>query len=101
MKIDIDALMNSLPIMGVGLLGIFIVTGVLILGIYILKAITSKEPTADMAAVNENESSDSEKNGIQNGKPDAIKESALDLMKERKKTDFFEEEESNYISQDL
>lgn len=42
MKIDTDAFLKSLPIMGVGLLGIFIVTIVIIVGIYILKAITAK-----------------------------------------------------------
>ena len=33
MKIDVNAFLNSLPIMGVGLLGIFIVTAVIIIGI--------------------------------------------------------------------
>ena len=43
MKIDTDAFLDSLPIMGNGLLGIFIVTVVIILGIYLLRAITSKK----------------------------------------------------------
>ena len=43
MKIDINAFLDSLPIMGVGLLGIFIVTAVLIVGIYILKALTPND----------------------------------------------------------
>lgn len=97
MKIDTNAFMNSLPIMGVGLLGIFIVTIVIIVGIYILKAITP----------NDKETKKSEKEDkvdtkdTKEEKTAAKKESALDLMREREKKDFLKEEECNYISHDL
>ena len=94
MKIDLNAFFDSLPIMGVGLLGIFIVTIVMIVGIYILKAITPKddeEEQDDKADITDN--------------PDAMgstkKESAMDLMKEREKKDFLKEVDNNYISHDL
>ena len=93
MKIDIDAFMNSLPIMGVGLLGIFIVTVVIIVGIYILKAITPNDKKSDEPENTEEETKEE--------KSDVKKESALDLMKEREKKDFLVEEECNYISHDL
>ena len=96
MKIDTNAFMNSLPIMGVGLLGIFIVTIVIILGIYILKALTSK--TADSASSDKNEKDSADQT---QSNPDIKKESAMDLMKEREKKDFLKEVENNYISQDL
>lgn len=86
MKIDTNAFMNSLPIMGVGLLGIFIVTIVIIVGIYILKAITPNDKEAKNIEKENNE--------------DKV-ESALDLMREREKKDFLKEEECNYISHDL
>lgn len=86
MKIDTNAFMNSLPIMGVGLLGIFIVTIVIIVGIYILKAITPNDKETKKSEKEENE--------------DKV-ESALDLMREREKKDFLKEEECNYISHDL
>jgi len=97
MKIDTNAFMNSLPIMGVGLLGIFIVTIVIIVGIYILKAITP----------NDKETKKSEKEDkvdtkdTKEEKTAAKKESALDLMREKGKKDFLKEEECNYISHDL
>ena len=50
MKIDVNAFLNSLPIMGVGLLGIFIVTAVIIIGIYVLKALTAKSADAEAEA---------------------------------------------------
>ncbi len=86
MKIDTNAFMNSLPIMGVGLLGIFIVTIVIIVGIYILKAITPNDKETKKSEKEDNE--------------DKV-ESALDLMREREKKDFLKEEECNYISHDL
>ena len=101
MKIDINAFMDSLPIMGVGLLGIFIVTIVLIIGIYILKAITSKidkEAAEDEYEDDNDEDYDPDKDEM---KAETKKESAMDLMKERKKKDFLKEEESYYISHDL
>jgi hypothetical protein len=94
MKVDVNAFFDSLPIMGVGLLGIFIVTIVMIIGIYILKAITPKD----------DEEEEQEKNEPTDNMDDlgnTKKESAMDLMKEREKKDFFKEEESNYISHDL
>ena len=94
MKFDINAFMDSLPIMGVGLLGIFIVTIVIILGIYLLKAITAKTDKNDSDdKADKKEKTDSES--------DTKKESAMDLMKEREKKDFYKEVESNYISRDL
>lgn len=42
-KINTDAFMDSLPIMGKGMLGIFIVTGVIILSIFILNKICRKK----------------------------------------------------------
>ena len=98
MKIDTNAFIDSLPIMGVGLLGIFIVTIVLILGIYLLKAISSKVGSADG---NENNVETSDGQDSKTSNTNTKKESALDLMKEREKKDFFKEEESNYISHDL
>ena len=93
MKIGINAFMDSLPIMGVGLLGIFIVTIILIVGIYFLRAVTSgsgdSEETSNSEDIKKTDSSDTPK------------ESAMDLMKEREKKDFLEEEECNYISHDL
>ena len=97
MKIDTNAFLDSLPIMGVGLLGIFIVTIILIVGIYILKAVTSR--TADAAETTSEEAkADSAEKTADKG---AKKESAMDLLKEKEKTDFFEEAEINYISHDL
>ena len=94
MKVDVNAFFDSLPIMGVGLLGIFIVTIVMIIGIYILKAVTPKDEGEEEQ--DKNESTDN-MDDLGNTK----KESAMDLMKEREKKDFFKEEESNYISHDL
>lgn len=36
---DVQAFMNTLPIMGLGMLGIFVVTGVIILSMYALNAV--------------------------------------------------------------
>ncbi len=38
----VDLLMEALPIMGTGYLGIFIVTGVIIGAVYLLKLLTDK-----------------------------------------------------------
>lgn len=43
MKFDVQALLNSLPYMGKGMLGIFIVTLAIILTVTILNAVTSKK----------------------------------------------------------
>ncbi len=40
MNINVDAFLKTLPIMGMGMLGIFIVTGVIILLIIILRNLT-------------------------------------------------------------
>ncbi len=40
-SIDFDALLETLPIMGMGMLGIFIVTGVIILIVMLLNKLTS------------------------------------------------------------
>lgn len=97
MKIDTNAFLDSLPIMGAGLLGIFIVTAVIIIGIYLLKAVTSKSSTSDdtegTAADEASEKTQKDRN--------VKKESAMDLMKEREKKDFLDEVENNYISHDL
>ena len=95
MKIDTDAFLDSLPIMGNGLLGIFIVTVVIILGIYLLRAITSKkaEPVKPETTAENAE----EPVAAQPVK----KESALDLMKEREKKDFLETDDTYNISNDL
>lgn len=41
MKIDFNAMLDTLPIMGKGMLGIFLVTGVIILTIALLNRLTS------------------------------------------------------------
>ena len=91
MTIDTDAFVDSLPIMGVGLLGIFIVTGVLIIGIYVLKALTRKkaEPLENPEAAATPQ------------EPSAPKESAMDLLREREKKDFLESDDTFTISNDL
>ena len=99
MKIDTNAFVQSLPIMGVGLLGIFIVTIIIIVGIYILKACTSKMGNSD-SSDSAQDSSES-KNTKNKEKKDINKESAMDLLKEREKKDFLDEVENNYISHDL
>lgn len=94
MKIDTDAFVHSLPIMGSGLLGIFIVTAVIIICIYILRALTSrKAEAAPEPAVPEMEEKKAD--------PSLKKESAMDLMKEREKKDFLDTEDSYTISNDL
>ncbi|SEQ39910.1 hypothetical protein SAMN02910369_01691 [Lachnospiraceae bacterium NE2001] len=110
--IDINAFLQSLPIMGAGLLGIFVVTIVIIVGIYILKAVTSR--TADPSA----EGGDGAASGASDGKSadsgadagsgagagtsaSGSKESAMDLLKEREMKDFLETDDSIYISHDL
>ena len=100
MKIDTNAFMNSLPIMGVGLLGIFIVTIVIIVGIYILKAITPNDKETKRPEKEDNEDKVTTKDTKEEKKA-VKKESALDLMREREKKDFLKEEECNYISHDL
>ena len=100
MRIDTNAFLDSLPIMGVGLLGIFIVTGVIIIGIYILKALTAKTEKAGEEA--ESKMDSTEKSAEKPAeKADGKKRTALDLMKEREKNDFLEEEETYEISHDL
>ena len=96
MKIDINAFLNSLPIMGVGLLGIFIVTAVIILGIYILKAVTAHVADTEESDNEASDKAEKEKD------PSAPKESAMDLMKEREKKDFLDTDDNSlYISKDL
>ena len=41
MELRVDYLMDALPIIGTGLLGVFLVTGVIIAGVYLLNRITS------------------------------------------------------------
>ena len=43
MELRVDYLLNALPIMGCGMLGIFIVTGVIILSVSLLNRIGSKQ----------------------------------------------------------
>jgi len=43
MKIDVNALLDSLPVMGYGMLGIFIVTGIIITSVYLLNKFTSEK----------------------------------------------------------
>ena len=96
MKIDTDAFVNSLPIMGSGLLGIFIVTAVIVICIYILRALTSRKTEAEAApepAVKEMEEKKAD--------PSLKKESAMDLMKEREKKDFLDTDDTYTISNDL
>ncbi len=96
MKIDTDAFVDSLPIMGNGLLGIFIVTIVLIVSIYILRALTSKKAEAEAAA--KASAANAEETAAD---PSVKKESAMDLMKEREKKDFLETDDTYTISNDL
>lgn len=42
MSMNIDAFLNTLPIMGKGMLGIFIVTAVIILSVMLLNKVTAK-----------------------------------------------------------
>ena len=42
MEISVEKLLNALPIMGYGMLGIFVVTGVIIGVVYLLKMIPNK-----------------------------------------------------------
>ena len=50
MNIDFNAMLDTLPIMGMGMLGIFLVTGVIILTIVLLNRLTAlrkqKKPAA-------------------------------------------------------
>ena len=99
MKIDTNAFVDSLPIMGSGLLGIFIVTIVLIIGIYVLRVLTSRKAQAEETAdtpIKETEAVTPDSTG----KP-AKKESAMDLMREREKKDFLESDDTFTISNDL
>lgn len=43
MNINFEAMLETLPIMGKGMLGIFIVTGVIILAIVVLNKLTSSK----------------------------------------------------------
>jgi len=47
MNLNIDAFMNSLPMMGKGMLGIFVVTLVIILMISLLNKLTSQKQTEE------------------------------------------------------
>ena len=96
MTIDTNAFLDSLPIMGSGLLGIFIVTAVLIIGIYILRALTSRKAGAEEKP----ETAAPEAEAVK-ADPAAPKQNALDLMKEREKKDFLETEDTFTISNDL
>ena len=109
MKIDTDAFVDSLPIMGNGLLGIFIVTVVIIISIYILKALTSRkteaknvpaaaEPIPGSAATASDSASAP---GTASAASPMKKESAMDLMKEREKKDFLDSDDTFTISNDL
>ena len=53
MQINVDAFLNSLPIMGKGMLGIFVVTLIIIVGIYIMNAVTKKRDKSDAAGSEE------------------------------------------------
>jgi flagellar biosynthesis/type III secretory pathway M-ring protein FliF/YscJ len=101
MKIDTNAFLQSLPIMGVGLLGIFIVTLVIIVGIYILKALTKNSKPEDEKKDSVNDDIKDKEEKIESKKSGKKKETALDLLREKQKTDFLEEVENNYISKDL
>ena len=81
--------------MDIGLLGIFIVTIVIIVGIYILRALTARSAQPEAKADPAAEAIDIKKN------PSAKHESAMDLMKEREKKDFLETDDSYTISNDL
>ena len=43
MELHVDYLINVLPIVGMGMLGVFLVTGVIIAGVSLLNALTSKD----------------------------------------------------------
>ncbi len=43
MEINVQRFLDTLPIMGKGMLGIFIVTGILIISIYLLNAISNRK----------------------------------------------------------
>ncbi|MCR4838913.1 MAG: hypothetical protein K5897_08295 [Eubacterium sp.] len=109
MKIDTDAFVDSLPIMGNGLLGIFIVTVVIIISIYILKALTSgktKVKNVQGAAAPISDPAEAASDAAAMTGPAAAaspmkKESAMDLMKEREKKDFLESDDTFTISNDL
>lgn len=47
MNLNIDAFMNSLPLMGKGMLGIFVVTLVIILMISLLNKLTASKQAED------------------------------------------------------
>jgi len=47
MNLNIDAFMNSLPMMGKGMLGIFVVTLVIILMISLLNKLTSQKQSEE------------------------------------------------------
>ena len=47
MNLDTQAFLKTLPIMGKGMLGIFIVTAVIILAMYLLRVLTSENKTDD------------------------------------------------------
>lgn len=43
MELHVDYLLNVLPIVGTGMLGVFLVTGVIIAGVSLLNALTSNK----------------------------------------------------------
>ena len=47
MNFNIDAFLNSLPMMGKGMLGIFVVTGIIILMIALLNKLTTAKQTEE------------------------------------------------------
>lgn len=44
MMFDIEAFLATLPVMGKGMLGIFIVTAVIIASMYLLRLLTAEKP---------------------------------------------------------
>ena len=85
MKIDTGAFIKSLPIMGIGLLGIFIVTVVIILGIYILRALTHESPNPDQSGMMQTPKKESE-----TADPILKKNQQWILWKNAKRKDFLE-----------
>lgn len=44
MTLNFDALVKTLPVMGKGMAGIFVVTGVIILCVYLLNKLSAQKP---------------------------------------------------------
>ena len=47
MELNVERFLETLPIMGKGMLGIFVVTAVLILGVWVMNRLTSKKDRND------------------------------------------------------